>query len=98
MSISSRVVPRHEMQSSTTTTRLTDSPAVLDVGQLEQWLWKAPESASASLTVSVDEDLSPQSIVAGRDPSTSPPSGHSYQADYVVMTAVFVIIIFLWMQ
>jgi hypothetical protein len=98
MSISSRVVSQHERQSSTTTPRLTDSPAVLDVEQLEQWLWKAPESAPVSLTVSFDEDLSQQSIVAGREPSTSSPSSHSYQADYVVMTAVFVIIIFLWMQ
>jgi hypothetical protein len=98
MSVSLPVMPRHEVQSSTATTRLPDRPTVLDDEQLEQWLWEIPEAAPASLTVNVDDDPSQQSICEGREPSTSSPIGHSYKADYLVMAAVFAIIVFLWMQ
>jgi hypothetical protein len=74
MSVSSPVMPRHEVQSSTATTKLLDSSAGLDDEPLERWLWK------------------------GREPSTSSSIGHSYKADYLVMTAVFAIIVLLWMQ
>lgn len=98
MSVSSPVMLRHEVQSSTATTRLPDSPAVLDDEQLEQWLWEIPESAPALLMVSVDEDRSQQSICEGWELSTSSPIGHSYRADCLVMVAVFAIVAFLWMQ
>jgi hypothetical protein len=98
MSVSSPVVPRHEMQSSTATTRLPDSPAGLDEEQLERWLWEISESAPASPTVRVDDDRSQPSICEDWEPSTSSPIGHSYQADYLVMAAVFAIVAFLWMQ
>jgi hypothetical protein len=74
MSVSSPVMPRHEVQSSTATTRLPDSSAVLD------------------------DDRSQQSICEGGKPSTSSPIGHSYKADYLVMAAVFAIVVFLWMH
>jgi len=98
MSVSSPVMPRHELQSSTATTRLPDSPAGLDNEQLERWLCEIPEAAPTSLTVSVDDDPLQQSICKGRTPSTASPTGHSYKADYLVMVAVFTIIVFLWMQ
>ena len=100
MSVSLPVMPRHEVQSSTATTRLRlpDSPAVLDDEQLEQWLGEIPESAPALLMVSVDDDRSQQSIGAAWELSTSSPIGHSYQADCLVMVAVFAIVAFLWMQ
>jgi hypothetical protein len=98
MSISSPVMPRHEVQSSTATTRLPDRPAVRDDEQLERRLWEIPKAVPASLPVSFDDDLSQQSICEGREPSISSPIGHSYKADYLVMAAVFAIIVFLWMQ
>ena len=98
MSVSSPVMPRHEVQSSTATTRLPDSPAVLDDEQLERWLGEIPEAAPASLMVSVDDDPSQQSICEGWEPSTSSSIGHAYKADCLVMAAVFAIVVFLWMQ
>jgi hypothetical protein len=98
MSVSSPVIPRYEVQSSTATTRLSDRSAVLDDRQVERLLWEIPEAEPASLTVSFDNDQSQESICEGREPSTSSPRGHSYKADSLVMVAVFAIIVFLWMQ
>ncbi|MDH3602093.1 MAG: hypothetical protein OEU26_20975 [Candidatus Tectomicrobia bacterium] len=98
MSVFSPVMQRHEVQASTATTRLPDSPATGDDEQSDRWLWEDSESAPASLTVSFDDDQPQQSICEGREPSTASPIGNSYKVDYVMMAAVFAIIVFLWMQ